>query len=489
MTNLRNHQVTIRGITAKRGQSAIGFLPVIALALVLVMVTVNVGQMAQVRVETSNAADAGALAGASWIASGMNEAALVAGKITDAVLMVQAIYLVPFCPGHEQARYANELWYSLDQHPYAPDVVLTAETAVRRGPARYFKEVADDAMWAAWYVGGREWYTAAVNNLMIRFNSGAGIYSYGSSGWVPSTWSYTNDGNPSVKIQQAQARMTTQGAMDPESLGDVDPNTGIHLTWNNELSSDQAMNLTHTTPLDITYPQTAPQLELAPEPGVYYQYEAARPVTIPGIPEPVFTCEFTGWGIRTGYSGDNDPDAPFVLMPDDLLDYGLNPLKMEPGADVDGDSSAADYWAKVWDVRWRKEPPPQLHTLDGRQPYVPSIEHLDELSMDVNGRPALGTCLKSDGTTQYVCGIERRETPLPITVRPVGFTNGNGDVTVGVAHTVETATGTSGKLGFSPVPHLEPRFGGAAAMAKATYDPPQFTFPPVEAKAKLTEAK
>src|SRR3989338_6952181 len=111
--NLRNQLFKICGINAKRGQIAVGFLVIAAFTLLLVRMTINLGQMAQVRTETSNAADAGALAAASWLASGQNEAALVAGRMLDLVGMVQAIYIVPFCPGQEARDYADNLCASL----------------------------------------------------------------------------------------------------------------------------------------------------------------------------------------------------------------------------------------------------------------------------------------------------------------------------------------------------------------------------------------
>src|SRR3989338_7009872 len=102
---------------SESGQIAIGFVIVMVAGLVFVMAILNLGQMAQVRVETSNAADAGALAGASWIASGENEAALISGRMLDLLAMVQAIYIVPFCPGAEARDYANQLWASLYATP------------------------------------------------------------------------------------------------------------------------------------------------------------------------------------------------------------------------------------------------------------------------------------------------------------------------------------------------------------------------------------
>src|SRR3989338_2538620 len=115
--NLRNQLFKICGINAKRGQIAVGFLVIAAFTLLLVRMTINLGQMAQVRTETSNAADAGALAAASWIASGENEAALVASRMLDLLAMVQAIYIVPFCPGEGARHYADQLWASLYATP------------------------------------------------------------------------------------------------------------------------------------------------------------------------------------------------------------------------------------------------------------------------------------------------------------------------------------------------------------------------------------
>lgn len=468
--HLRNPLCLIRGINAaqRRGQIAIGFLTVIALALVLVTMTVNVGQMAQVRTETSNAADAGALAGASWIASGMNEAALVANKVTEAKVLVQTIYLVPFCPGAEQTSYAEQLWYSLEEHPYAFDPVYAAPGHWRRGPANYFKEVADDAMWAAWYTGSREWFTSVVNNLMIKYPTGSGTVC-DSDNFGACLGQYTNFGPVAHHIEDTQQALYELGA-----------GSGVEylpITWNNTLPFDDTMNLTHNAPFHVEFPERAPALQLAPEAAAYSQYEKAHAITVPGVPNPVFTCELEGWGIRTGYSGPNDPDALFVLMPESLLDYSVNPLAMVtetltlPGIPVPG--LGVTYLRKGWDVEWLDGRPAELDRLSGSSPYVPSLEHLDEVSQAVNGRPALGTCLTEDGDPQYVCGILPKSTPRTINVNPVGFQGGTGSVSVAVGHKVETATGTTDLFhSYAPLPNLAPRFPAVASKAQAKYSPP-----------------
>jgi len=100
-----------------RGQVAVSFLVLMGFLILLVRITINVGQMALVRTETSNAADAGALAGASWMASGENEAAWVARKMWDAIHMTRALYMVPICPAPENKEYAQKIWEYLNQAP------------------------------------------------------------------------------------------------------------------------------------------------------------------------------------------------------------------------------------------------------------------------------------------------------------------------------------------------------------------------------------
>src|SRR3989338_2579498 len=83
---------------SRSGQIAVAFFVVIALILLLAAMTMNLGEVARLRTTTANAADAGSLAGASWVASGENEAAIIAEAMWINDLLVQAIFLIPFCP-------------------------------------------------------------------------------------------------------------------------------------------------------------------------------------------------------------------------------------------------------------------------------------------------------------------------------------------------------------------------------------------------------
>jgi hypothetical protein len=80
-----------------RGQIAVAFLVIIALILLVAAMTMNLGEVARLRTSTANAADAGALAGASWVASGENEVAKIAEAMWVNVLIVQAVFAVWFC--------------------------------------------------------------------------------------------------------------------------------------------------------------------------------------------------------------------------------------------------------------------------------------------------------------------------------------------------------------------------------------------------------
>ncbi|MBI3321997.1 MAG: hypothetical protein HYZ91_07015 [Candidatus Omnitrophica bacterium] len=82
---------------AQRGQIAVAFLVFMALILLLAASTMNLGEVARLKTATANAADAGALAGASWVASGTNELALIAQAQWLNWWIVQLIFVLPFC--------------------------------------------------------------------------------------------------------------------------------------------------------------------------------------------------------------------------------------------------------------------------------------------------------------------------------------------------------------------------------------------------------
>ena len=82
---------------SRRGQMAVVFVAIIALIFLLAAMTMNLGEVARLRTSTANAADAGSLAGASWVASGENEVAEIAKGMWLNILIVQAVFAVPFC--------------------------------------------------------------------------------------------------------------------------------------------------------------------------------------------------------------------------------------------------------------------------------------------------------------------------------------------------------------------------------------------------------
>lgn len=81
----------------QQGQMAVVFIVLMALVLMLVPITMNLGEVARLKTATANAADAGALAGASWVASSENELAEIARGMWMAYMMVLAILFGPFC--------------------------------------------------------------------------------------------------------------------------------------------------------------------------------------------------------------------------------------------------------------------------------------------------------------------------------------------------------------------------------------------------------
>jgi len=81
----------------KGGQIAVVFIVLMVVVLVLASMTMNLGQVARQKTGVSNAADAGALAGASWVASGTNEVALISRGMSINVWITQLLYVIPFC--------------------------------------------------------------------------------------------------------------------------------------------------------------------------------------------------------------------------------------------------------------------------------------------------------------------------------------------------------------------------------------------------------
>jgi hypothetical protein len=92
--SVRGHGWRAAWATANhRGQMAVLFIVLIALIILMGAMTMNLGEVARLKTSTANAADAGALAGASWVASGTNEAAYIARGLWINVYLVQLILL------------------------------------------------------------------------------------------------------------------------------------------------------------------------------------------------------------------------------------------------------------------------------------------------------------------------------------------------------------------------------------------------------------
>jgi len=78
--------------------------------LILASMMMNVGEVATLRTSTANAADAAALAGASWVASGENEMTDMADAMVDNAYLIQRIYATPFCPNITLEQIATFYW-------------------------------------------------------------------------------------------------------------------------------------------------------------------------------------------------------------------------------------------------------------------------------------------------------------------------------------------------------------------------------------------
>lgn len=244
-----------------RGQIAIGFVVMMGLVLIFVGMTVNLGQMAQVRAAVSNSADAGALAGASWLASGQNEAAMIAGKMWNSLAMAQALFLVPFCPG--RGFQAQLLW-----------------TRIFMNNQLRFRVWANGVMDASWNLGRRQIFTASVNNMLMRFNCAESL-------------GFLGGGDLSQTINQFQKNYESG------------PNGsyGWSFHWTN--CQEGARKLIHVADASVRgFPDAPPELVLAPvggfDPtGLGWQYFEYRPSIPAGGDGSHFACNFEGTGIQT----------------------------------------------------------------------------------------------------------------------------------------------------------------------------------------------
>ncbi len=135
------------------GQVAVMFVVIIALIIALGAFTMNLGEVARLKTSTANAADAGALAAASWIASGQNEVAKIAQGMWINVYLVQAVFVFPFC-----LRVCH--WA----------VILMAVLALVNG--LILRDIANEALHGAWDRARADAFFIAVQNLLIDDASG-----------------------------------------------------------------------------------------------------------------------------------------------------------------------------------------------------------------------------------------------------------------------------------------------------------------------------
>ncbi len=212
------------------------------------------------RVETSNAADASALAAASWIASGQNEAAAVSYKMWESIRAVQKLLdqteQKPFCPGAE--GYPDELWQSLVTHPDPKKVQISEKdpltglviTEPLEGPLSLLKRWANGAMEAGWNMGRREFLTASLNNMMMRFKSSSGGLLFSRTQTDYSESQVYGDIRTLIAEQQEGLY---QGTVPTKVEG---------LDWNNSRSIDDTWHVTHRPIYDLEdYPKSAPHLK------------------------------------------------------------------------------------------------------------------------------------------------------------------------------------------------------------------------------------
>lgn len=136
----------------QRGQMAVMFAVFIALIITLAAMTMNLGEVAKLKTTTANAADAGSLAAASWVASGENEAGLIAQGMWVNWLITMLVFLLPFC------------W------PCITGFLIAASYAMTQAALH---DAADTAMERAWQNGQSAAVLTAIQNATIDDPSGA----------------------------------------------------------------------------------------------------------------------------------------------------------------------------------------------------------------------------------------------------------------------------------------------------------------------------
>src|SRR3989338_8254178 len=76
----------MKWLFCRRGQIAPLLIAIIVILLIAIMVTVNIGKLSLLKTSVSNAADAGALAGASAMATGLSHGMGNIGFYSDSML-------------------------------------------------------------------------------------------------------------------------------------------------------------------------------------------------------------------------------------------------------------------------------------------------------------------------------------------------------------------------------------------------------------------
>ena len=419
---------------------AVACLVLTAFILVLVMVTINVGQMSQVRTETSNAADAGALAGASWMASGQNEGAAVAAKIWDSIHMLQAIYIMPFCPGTDSQEYARVLWGSLAGRPIElPPAPPSVPPGTPSAPAPYFRGVADDVMRAGWNLGRREALTAVMNNLIVRWDATAGTYPFpfqvGGNFALAGDFRYIPEQTMSSLVTMWQDRLYATNM----------PQETIMFSWssgNPFTSTLEEGQLAQIVRYNFQYPERPPKLMLINLNMRYLQFQSPTWADT----NPVFDYVGELVGIKNTW-------PPYTSPVVDLFQVArVAPFPTRP---LELDANGRKYWD--FDLT---EAIPQLDDVD-----------IGICDNEVNGL------------------VSMPETPARI-VQPDWIHDGTGSVNVKVTHEVNTVLGTIADPNWGAIiPVWESRFQPVASEARANFTTADVTENGTQrASAQLTSA-
>lgn len=150
--NTQDQQKEFVVLRERKGSAAMLVIPLFLALFIFVGVAVNFGQVARVRIETATAADFSCLAAASWAGSGATECALITNNINSVITMMQALFLVPFCPDTE--TYAEQLRdsFTLDTAPF--------------GPIAYYQKVCKGVMEEGRKQGGAYFAAACYNNFL-----------------------------------------------------------------------------------------------------------------------------------------------------------------------------------------------------------------------------------------------------------------------------------------------------------------------------------